>query len=119
MSPIGAPDKRYEKGGLTPKRKSPIAVRKPSIPASSKKRGRSTSSNSGSSESSSESDSSYSSSSTGSSDESSKHIRSRDKVLSERKMASKKGNRNVTNLSLILKNEILKNWQIHIFFQNL
>lgn len=88
------PERRYDKGIMTPKRKilSPRKITTSTV--SNKKRDRSSSSNSESSESSgSESESSYSSSSD-SSDESSsaKHVRSRDKILHERKIATKKGN---------------------------
>lgn len=87
------PERRYDKGILTPKRKihSPRKITATII--SNKKRDRSSSSNSESSESSgSESDSSYSSSSDSSDDSASaKHVRSRDKILHERKIATKKG----------------------------
>lgn len=86
-------ERRYDKGTLTPKRKlhSPRKITAASV--SNKKRDRSSSSNSESSESSgSESDSSYSSSSESSEDSTSaKHVRSRDKILHERKIATKKG----------------------------
>lgn len=88
-----SPDRRFEKGIVTPKHK--ITSPRKTVSVSNKKRDQSSSSNSESSESSaSESDSSYSSSSD-SSDESSstKHVRSRDKVLHERKIATKKGNK--------------------------
>lgn len=87
------PERRYDKGIVTPKRKIVSPRKMPTATMANKKRDRSSSSNSGSSESSgSESDSSYSSSSE-SSDESSsaKHVRSRDKILHERKIATKKG----------------------------
>lgn len=87
------PERRYDKGISTPKRKihSPRKITATII--SNKKRDRSSSSNSESSESSgSESDSSYSSSSDSSDDSASaKHVRSRDKILHERKIATKKG----------------------------
>uniref|UniRef100_A0A336LBP2 CSON006609 protein n=1 Tax=Culicoides sonorensis TaxID=179676 RepID=A0A336LBP2_CULSO len=85
-------DRRYEKNTLTPKRKV-LSPRKNTISTvSGKKRGTSSSSNSESSESTESEDDSSTSSTSGSSDDSTtiKHVRSRDKVLHERKMASKK-----------------------------
>ncbi|XP_063709598.1 zinc finger CCCH domain-containing protein 18 isoform X2 [Culicoides brevitarsis] len=87
------PSDRRFRGGLSPKRKIHSPRKTTGTTVSNKKRDRSSSSNSESSESSGSSESSESSeSSDDSSDESSsaKHGRTRDKILHERKIATKK-----------------------------